>query len=136
MRTEAQILDLILGFARQDERIRVVAMNGSRVNPNIPKDIFQDYDVVFYVHDLQPFIHDLGLIEYFGDPMIVQFPDEMDDPPPVPGRHYAYLMQFMDGVRIDLGFHLLDDLDNSLNSDTLTVVLLDKDGRAGELPLP
>jgi aminoglycoside 6-adenylyltransferase len=136
MRTEAQMLDLILGFARRDERIRVVAMNGSRVNSKIPKDIFQDYDVVYYVDDLTPFIHDLSLIEYFGAPMIVQFPDEMDDPPPVPRKHYAYLMQFTDGVRIDLSFHLLDDLDDFLRSDTLTVVLLDKDGRAAQLPPP
>jgi len=136
MRTETQILDLILGFARRDERIRVAAMNGSRVNPNIPRDLFQDYDVVYYVDDLAPFIHDVSLIEYFGEPMIVQFPDEMDDPPPVPGKHYAYLMQFTDGVRIDLGFQLLDDLEDSLMSDTLTVVLLDKDGRVGELPPP
>lgn len=136
MRTEAQMLDLILGYARQDERIRVVAMNGSRVNPNIPKDIFQDYDVVYYVDDVLPFFHDLSLIEYFGEPMIVQFPDEMDDPPPIPGNHFTYLMQFTDGTRIDLSFVPVDGVENSLREDTLTLVLLDKDGRAGELPPP
>lgn len=46
MRTEAEMYRLILEKARADERIRAVYMNGSRTNPNVPKDIFQDYDVV------------------------------------------------------------------------------------------
>ncbi|GAH80137.1 unnamed protein product, partial [marine sediment metagenome] len=34
-RTEKEIIDLIIGFARNDDRIRAVLMNGSRVNPSI-----------------------------------------------------------------------------------------------------
>lgn len=45
MRTEKEMYDLILNIANNDERIRAVYLNGSRTNPNVPKDIFQDYDV-------------------------------------------------------------------------------------------
>ncbi len=49
MRTEDEMYSLILGIAKQDERIRAVYMNGSRTNPNVPKDIFQDFDVVYAI---------------------------------------------------------------------------------------
>ena len=46
MRTETEMMELILSVAKEDERIRAVYMNGSRTNPNAPKDLFQDYDIV------------------------------------------------------------------------------------------
>ena len=55
MRTEQQMLDLILETARCDERIRAVIMNGSRTNPNAPRDPFQDFDIVYIVTDGGPF---------------------------------------------------------------------------------
>ena len=56
MRTEKEMYDLILNIANNDERIRAVYLNGSRTNPNVPKDIFQDYDVVYVVTETKPFI--------------------------------------------------------------------------------
>ena len=50
MRTEKEIYDLVLNFAFQDERIRIVTLEGSRTNVNIPKDNLQDYDTVSYTH--------------------------------------------------------------------------------------
>ena len=49
MRTEKEIYDLVLNFAFQDERIRIVTLEGSRTNVNIPKDNLQDYDITFFV---------------------------------------------------------------------------------------
>ena len=37
-RTEDEMLNLIVGFAEADERIRVTVMNGSRANPH-PEDL-------------------------------------------------------------------------------------------------
>ena len=42
MRTEQQMMELILGYAQKDDRVRAVAMNGSRVNPGLPADRFQE----------------------------------------------------------------------------------------------
>ena len=41
-------------------------MNGSRTNENVPKDIFQDYDVVYVVTDTLPFVEDKKWIDSFG----------------------------------------------------------------------
>jgi aminoglycoside 6-adenylyltransferase len=135
MRSDKEIFDLILNFARRDEGIRVVVMNGSRVNPNAPKDPFQDFDIACVVRDVENFRRNRNIPKHFGELMILQTPDDMGSPPPEPGDQYAYLMQFTDGVRIDLSFHAITRLEKIV-SDSLSVVLLDKDGLVGELPQP
>ncbi|MBN1656853.1 MAG: aminoglycoside 6-adenylyltransferase [Anaerolineae bacterium] len=129
MRTEQEMLDLILGTAREDERIRAVILNGSRANPNAPRDPFQDFDIVYVVTDVEPFWHNLMWIERFGELMILQLPDEMHDPPPAPGEDdtFCYLMQFVDGNRIDLGIWPAARA-GEIKRDSLSVLLLDKDG--------
>ncbi len=72
MRTEPQVIDQLLSFARNNPLIRAVVMNGSRVNPNAPQDLFCDYDVVYYVTDPPHFLEDQGWIHYFGDLIILQ----------------------------------------------------------------
>lgn len=58
MRNEKEMYELILSIAKKDKRIRAVYMNGSRANPNIKKDIFQDYDIVYVVTETKSFIED------------------------------------------------------------------------------
>jgi aminoglycoside 6-adenylyltransferase len=137
MRSEQEMLDLILNIARRDERVRAVIMNGSRVNPLAPRDFFQDFDVVYIVTEKASFLADPGWIKVFGELMILQLPDEMSDPPPDPDTrdYYAYLMQFADGNRIDLSLFPLDRLDR-LQDDSLTLTLLDKDGILPAFPPP
>jgi aminoglycoside 6-adenylyltransferase len=133
MRSEKEILELILKTAQEDDRIRAVHLNGSRVNPNAPRDFFQDYDVIYFVTDVDPYKDNLEWIKRFGELMILQTPDLMDDPPPEDGEHFTYLMQFTDGNRIDLGIFPLHRLDK-FEPESLTVVLLDKDGLFKEIP--
>jgi len=105
MRSEEEMLDLIIGTAHEDDRIRAVYMNGSRTNPNAPKDIFQDYDIVYVVTETASFLEDGQWINKFGDLLIKQEPDLYDQ---LAGkdmefsRSYGYLMLFTDGNRIDL----------------------------------
>ena len=146
MRTERQMFDLILDTARKDDRIRAVIMNGSRANPNAPRDIFQDFDIVYIVTDVEPFWKNLEWIERFGEMMILQMPEDMQDPPPDNSGSFSYLMQFMDGNSIDLGISTLGQWrDNGGPDDSLSILLLDKDGiiepfppssDAGYLPKP
>jgi len=133
MRSEQQMLDLILDTARQDERIRAVIMNGSRTNPNAPRDAFQDFDIVYIVTDVDPFRHNLEWIKRFGEMMVMQLPDEMQDPPPESDGSYAYLMQFMDGNRIDLTFVSISQFKERAK-DSLSLLLLDKDGIVEPFP--
>lgn len=129
MRTEQEMMDLILNTAREDDRIRAVILNGSRVNPNAPRDPFQDFDVVYVVTDVAPFRPPGGerWIERFGELMILQMPEDMQDPEPRDDGGYCYLMQFADGNRIDLGLWPADRA-GELERDSLSVLLLDKDG--------
>ena len=41
MRSESEIMDLILNAARADERIRAVLLAGSRANPAVPRDRYK-----------------------------------------------------------------------------------------------
>ncbi|NWG07750.1 MAG: aminoglycoside 6-adenylyltransferase [Chloroflexi bacterium] len=134
MRNEKEILDLILDFARKDSNIRAVVMNGSRANPNASKDIFQDFDVACLVKDVKPYIKNRGIPSQFGEILILQEPEDMQEPSPGNGETYAYLMQFKDGSRIDLSFHS-PEIYKSVVADSLTVVLLDKDGLLRHVPL-
>ena len=127
MRSEQEMLDLIVGTARDDDRIRVVIMNGSRANPNAPRDIFQDFDIVYLVTDVTPFEHNYEWIRRFGEIMILQLPEEMGDPPGRNDGSCVYLMQFTDGNRIDLGIFPLAKLPER-GRDSLSLLLLDKDG--------
>lgn len=127
MRTEKEMLALLLAFAKESEYIRAVIMNGSRVNQNVPRDIFQDYDIVYVVTSLQSFIEDRSWIDRFGELIIMQTPDEMGSEDPEPLHKFAFLMQFDDGNRIDLTFYESDQL-SSWHRDSLSVLLLDKDG--------
>lgn len=135
MRSEQQMLDLILATARADDRIRAVLLNGSRANPNAPKDIFQDFDIVYLVTDVAPFRRNLPWIRRFGELMILQLPDDMGDQPPGDDSGFAYLMQFADGNRIDLTVYPLARV-GERTRDSLSVLLLDKDGIVGPLEPP
>lgn len=133
MRSETEMLDLILSVAQNDDRIRAAILNGSRANPNAPRDFFQDFDVVYFVTEMPPFVHNLSWIDQFGERMILQLPDEMSDPPPDPGEGYAYLIQFTDGNRIDLTISPLTAIPEKI-ADSQTLLLLDKDGIIPPLP--
>jgi aminoglycoside 6-adenylyltransferase len=137
MRSEQEMLDLIVDTARQDERVRAVVLNGSRVNPDAPKDFFRDFDVIYFVTEKESFLADPGWIKVFGELMILQLPDLMQDPPPASADmdFFAYLMQFADGNRIDLGLVPVSKM-HKLEHDSLTQVLLDKDGILPQYPPP
>ena len=139
MRTEKEMYDLILGVAKRDERVRAVYMNGSRANPNVKRDLFQDYDIVYAVTETASFLHDPSWISVFGEVLVMQEPELMDH---TLGKktdfdtRYAYLMQFADGNRIDLTLLSLPQLQKEYGEDGLTVPLLDKDGILKPLGAP
>jgi aminoglycoside 6-adenylyltransferase len=134
MRSEKEIIDLVLVTAKEDERIRAVIMSGSRADPDIPRDSFQDFDIVYLVTDVVPFARNMDWIKRFGELMILQTPEDMGDPPGEGDGSYAYLMQFQDGNRIDLGIVPLAGKDKVLAENHR--VLLDKDGIFESAPEP
>ncbi|GMA51603.1 aminoglycoside 6-adenylyltransferase [Alicyclobacillus contaminans] len=134
MRNEREMMGLIRTFAEQDERVRAVIMNSSRVNSSIPRDILQDYDVVFLVSRLDAFIRDRTWIQHFGKLIIMQTPDE-NVLFPNNRDGFAFLMLFEDGNRIDLTLYPVEKKDQYV-PDSLSVVLMDKDNLLHPLPEP
>jgi aminoglycoside 6-adenylyltransferase len=139
MRNEKQMLDLILGVAQNDTRIRGVYMNGSRTNSNAPKDIFQDYDIVYVVTETASFLKDEKWINTFGNILMIQEPDKLNQ---ICGketdfeRSYGYLILFTDGNRIDLHVQTKEAMMEEYLNDTLTIPLLDKDNCLPQIPPP
>jgi len=127
LRTCKEIKEQIISFAVSDKRIRAVLLNGSRANPKLNEDPYQDYDIIFIVEEMNTFILDHSWTDIFGKKLIWQLPDEM-----VFGRDeqkvsFTYLMLFEDGNRIDLSLFPVDKLKDHYKKDSLTLVWLDKD---------
>jgi len=125
MRTPKEMMELIINIAKADERIRAVIMGGSRANKDCPPDIYQDFDIVFFVDEVKPFWDNMPWIEEkFGKPSLVQKPESMELIPPDNDGNYAYLMIFPDGNRIDLQI----TADPYEDDGEPMILLLDKDG--------
>ncbi len=117
---------LILETAEKDKRILAVYMNGSRTNENVPKDIFQDYDIVFVVSETAEFIKDKEWIQQFGEILYMQYPDESPDYPSDKENFYGWLIQFADGNRLDLHVETVKHVREHIGDDKLCKILLDK----------
>lgn len=135
MRTEKEMMDLILDVAKKDERIRAVYMNGSRINKNVEKDIFQDYDIVYVVTENKPFVEDETWIDVFGERLYMQCPDKIDTYNGLErdfDKCYGWLIQFKDGNRLDLHIEPIGEED--ILEDKLCIILLDKDNILPDIP--
>lgn len=134
MRSEEEMLSLILRKAADSENIRMVELNGSRVHLQIAKDPFQDYDIVYYVEDMLPFLENHSWVDYFGERIMMQMPDGMVMPPAGNKREsFSYLMLFTDGNRIDLTLTPVSLIEESLAKKEPRKILLDKDDRLSRL---
>lgn len=134
-RTPEEMMNLILSRAENDAHIRVVGMEGSRTNKDIPKDRFQDFDVTYFVDDPALYTKDDTWVNVFGERLIMQKPEDMELFPAVE-EGYSFLMFFTDYNKIDLTILPLTALEDYLNGDGLREILLDKDGRVEEKPTP
>lgn len=129
MRTEEEMFQLILNIAEKDERIKCVYLNGSRANPNIKKDQFQDFDIVYVVTELDSFLENNDWLKQFGEIAVMQEPNSVHfswGEGHNCQESYTWLMLFKDGNRMDLTLDIQEIAEKRYLSDTLTVKLLDK----------
>lgn len=125
MRSEKEMLELIVNTAREDERIRGVIMSGSRADVHAPRDIYRDYDIVYFVDDVAPFWNNTAwLEEKFGRISLLQTPETMSLIPPDNDGSFVFLTIFEDGNRIDLSV----TSDPYIDDGEPAIVLLDKTG--------
>ncbi|MBU1082584.1 MAG: aminoglycoside 6-adenylyltransferase [Spirochaetes bacterium] len=128
MRTEKEMLELIIRFAEQDSNILAVTMTGSRVNRNCICDMYSDFDIQYIVKDIKPYIQNKKWKEYFGELLIMQEPEDwFSHPYSIESKkQYPFLMQFCDGNRIDLIFVHIDKMIQFNNETEPRIVLLNK----------
>ena len=136
MSNPTDIQDKIIHFAKADERIKAVLLNGSRANTEVKPDNYQDYDIVFIVNDFDSFLLDRSWINHFGKPLLQQLPDEMNL-----GKDeneakfsFTFLTIFEEGHRIDLSIFPLEKVNTHFKPESLTIVLLDKEHLFDHLP--
>lgn len=127
MRSELEIMDLVMNVAKNDERVRAVFMQGSRTNPNAAADRFQDFDFNYYVTDLEPFKNH-AWIDIFGSDRIMfkVFGNKIR----------IYCMLFADGNRIDIGIIPREVYENGIEDKGESVLLYTKDDCFKPLPAP
>lgn len=131
--TNEQVIKYLTSLAEGRDDIRVLVLNGSLVNPHVLTDRFQDVDVTCFVEDVPAFIEDRSWLVPLGDVLIMQTPDEV--PGDVEYEYFAFLVQFTAGHRVDLTVRTLRDVQATIQTDSLSLVLIDKDGIAGR-PVP
>lgn len=131
----SQLETNILTLAQQDERIRAVILNGSRANPLVAPDQYQDFDIVYIVHDIEGIKQEGIVHKKLGKPAIEQRPDDMllGNEEGITPISYAYLMIFDDGSRLDLTLFPIEKL-NDFKQDSLSVIWLDKDNLFNDIP--
>jgi aminoglycoside 6-adenylyltransferase len=130
----------VVTWAAADPRLRAVVWTSTRSDPAAKVDALSDYDIIFVVDDIAPFLADEGWLGDFG-PLLVVY----RDPVRTEGGHPAFtrVTQYEDGLKIDFtvmpvdgwsqwaaGPALPDDLDVGYR------VLLDKDGLTAHLQPP
>ena len=118
MRAETEMLDLILHTAKTLQ-VEAIAMSGSRTCPNVPKDEFQDYDVVYIVDDLDNLTSNISWLDRFGKRIIEQ---EVRL-----GHSHLFLMLFEDGNRIDLTLCPKEHIHEWVDSEAGFTVLEDSE---------
>jgi aminoglycoside 6-adenylyltransferase len=128
MRSEQEMIKLLLDYAKHDDRIRLVTLEGSRTNTNIPSDAFQDYDISYFVTEMDSFKEHDGWLDFLGKRIMMQKPEDMELFPPELGNWFSYLIHLEDGNKVDLTLIPLNEAENYFTqSDGLVEVLLDKD---------
>jgi len=139
MRSEKEMYDLILGYAKNEDDIRAVILNGSRANPDRKPDPFNDFDIVYLVRNVEAYKQKAWNTEYgeklFGEMLVYERTDENE----IFDEHFpefiCYLMQFADGNRIDLSIADIKNYEGYCFGDGYAAVLLDKDNVLPEVPV-
>ena len=123
MRDRLIVLDEILEFAKNNDNIRAVVLQGSLANPVDRVDELSDLDPLFYVKDINEFIKHDEWLDKFGV-IISRLYDEweLEDN----SKSYIRMVIYEDGLKVDFGIAPIESID-TVNDLMFYKVLLDKD---------
>jgi aminoglycoside 6-adenylyltransferase len=86
--------NLIMTTGQENPAILMIGSEGSRNDPTVKPDQYQDYDMTYFVSDADFPAFEQFERSHFGELMIQQILPEKN--------RWCWLMQFMDGNRLDL----------------------------------
>lgn len=138
MRKEDIMFSELTVWAKANENIRTLILTSSQPNPNAYKDVFTDFDIEFFVDDLQSFLNSDKWLEHFGV-MITCIPLK-----PVENEGWiTRLVLFENGTKIDFQISTTESLQQLTNESQLPPeydngykVLLNKDNLTKDIALP
>jgi aminoglycoside 6-adenylyltransferase len=78
---------------------------------------------------LEKYKNDRAWIDDFGSLVLYQLNSFGEN-------NYIFLIQYYDGLRLDICFVNIDEIQEEINEDSLTYVLLDKENRIEIDPVP
>lgn len=78
MRTDNDIYRAIQDYVRADDNIRAAILNGSRANKQVAADKYQDFDIVFFVRDIDtakisPLRESFSVFRYYSNALMTCF---------------------------------------------------------------
>ena len=118
----------IVDIAKRDTNIRGVLLYGSRANPGIQPDSYQDYDIYYIVENREAF--DFSVFKN----VVLRFVPSQVYPELFPNE-ITHLMLFETGDRVDLTITTLKDFKEREHTFEFCKCLLDKDGQLSEFNL-
>jgi aminoglycoside 6-adenylyltransferase len=99
---EDPVAQYLINWATADPRVRAVVWTSTRTNPTAVVDALSDYDIIFVVDDIAPFIEDEAWLGDFG-PLLVVYRDPVHYEAGHPS--ITRVTQYEDGLKID--FHVM-----------------------------
>jgi aminoglycoside 6-adenylyltransferase len=137
---EDKIIQKLIRWGEQRSSVRAMILTSTRTNPDAPKDVFSDYDVIVVVKNIQPYLKQDAWLQDFGRVLVVY-----RDPVRQEYGHdrFARITQYEDGTKIDFTIWPVEILlavvqDQQLPDDLDVgyITLLDKDGLTQDLKAP
>lgn len=125
---EDSLLEKVICTAQENVHVSAVVLNGSRADPAVVGDCFQDYDIVYIVDGLDPFLNNPRWVDVFGERIIMQTPANMRLLPSERDGCFPYLMIFREGKRLDLTLVPRERAFQRLSRERHNVILWDRNG--------
>ena len=126
MRDRNIVLEQIIEYAKENENIRGLVLQGSLVNPAAPIDVFSDLDPMFVVRESASMLEADGWISKFGNPIshcynVVQLDEKKE------WNQQMMLVLYEDGLKVDFSLFPMEAVE-TIKDLPLYRVVLDKDG--------
>jgi aminoglycoside 6-adenylyltransferase len=97
----SEVISQLIQWAEHQVLVRAMLLTRTRANPNVPVDLFSDYDVVLVVASIHSFFEDRTWLQDFGQVLVVYW-DPIHPAPNYGIEQVANVTQYEDGLKIDL----------------------------------